>query len=335
MPDVYKSYEARDLGQEAVQRGVKAAAAAAPGLDADTLTPEALDADAAEALALAVIIQSWDFIRDGAWDKVDEGVLPLVLSNIERDHRLVPPLREILEEHGGDVDRTPVLNKLGSLERHLAQYAREGRRLLDELGLEEVSESDDLDDDEPISFDSMGDLPEAAPPTKLDPPKAPEPEPEPEEPSKPATIGQTMRSALNTEELRVRQADDKAADADVKADKLRRFRRVGFVTIGVLFCLAVVSILPMLRIGAPPSIGTYEDHLPITGVIRPSDSNVPYMVVMVGREWDGMPVQQRTTGLQSLFEHVLQNEEMQYIVVRSRDGLDSARIDSGGVDHYR
>lgn len=333
MPDVYKGYEARDLGKEAVKRGMEAAAAAALDLDPVAVTPETLDADAAEALALAVIIQSWDFIRDGAWDRVDEGILPLVLKNIERDHQLVPPLRTILEEHGGDIDRTPVLNKLSSLEHHLAQYAREGHKIIEERGLEPAADAGDLDSEEPLSFDSMDDSLEARAPVKLDP-LEPE-EPAPSKSDKPQTLGQTMRSALDTEEIRARKADDKAGASDKQRHRLRKFRQIGLVTIFVLLVLAILSIVPMLRFGAPPPMSTYADHLPIAGIIRPSDSNVPYMVIMVRREWDTMPQEQRTEGLQSLFDHVTQAEDVQYIVVRGRDGLDSARIDTGGVDHYR
>jgi hypothetical protein len=333
MPDVYKGYEAREVGQGTVKRGIEAAAAAVMDLDPDTLTADSMDADTAETLALAVIIQSWDFIRDGAWDRVDEGVLPLVLSNIERDHQLIPPIRTILEEHGGDVDRAPVLNKLGSLEHHLAQYAREGRKHLEELGLDLNAVASDLDSDEPISFDSMDDSLETKSPVKLEPPK--KKAPEPQEPGKPPTIPQTMRSALDTEELRARIADDKAEAAGNAAGKYQAFRRVGLVTIAVLAVLAIVSIVPLLRVGAPPTLGTYEGYLPLSGLIRPSDGDVPYMVVMIHPEWDQMPEQQRTEGMQALFEHVNQVEEIRYIVVRGRDGLDDARVDSNGVEHYR
>ncbi len=333
MPDVYKGYEAREVGQEVVKRGIEAASAAALDLDPETLAADSLDADAAETLALAVIIQSWDFIRDGAWDRVDDGVLPLVLCNIERDHKFVPALRAILEEHGGDIDRTPVLNKLGSLEHHLAQYAREGRKIVEERGLDQNVDPGDLDPEEPISFDSMDDSLETKSPIRLETPE--KKAPAPGETDKPQTIPQTMRSALDTEELRARIADDKAEAAGNAASKYRAFRRVGLVTIFVLAILAIVSLAPLLRIGAPPSLDTYEGYLPLSGVIRPSDGEVPYMVVMIRAEWDQMPEQQRTEGMQALFEHVNRVEKADYIIVRGRDGLDDARIDSNGVEHYR
>ncbi len=339
MPDVYRGYDAREAGQEAVARGMKAASALGNDLTPADVDPEEMDADTAEALALAVIIQTWDFIRGGAWENVDPDVLPMVYGNVERDFALVEPLRVILRDHAGDVDREPVITKLTSLERHLSQYTREGRKILDQLGIEEDSVSCDLSDsDNRISFDSMDDSGEIRSPILLAARKLTDSVTSvggrASVDGRPS-IGKTMRTALDTEEMRVRQADDKAARTARKTDRRRKFRLYGLVSIVILTVLAAVSIFPLLRIGAPPTIDTYAELVPIAGVIRPADDRVPHMIVIVNDDWDVMTEQQRTTRLQALFEQAHQVENTNYIVVRNRRGFDSARVDSVGVTHYR
>ena len=90
-----------------------------------------------------------------------------------------------------------------------------------------------------------------------------------------------------------------------------------------------------MRIGAPPSIDTYAELVPIAGVIRPADDRVPHIIVIVSDDWETMPQEQRTQRLQELFELSHQVENTNYIIVRNRRGFDSARVDSVGVTHYR
>lgn len=224
LPDVYRDSDASDAGKEAVSKGMEAATELADTLEPADADPDKMDADTAETLALAVIIQTWDFIRGGAWDSVDVDVLPKVFGNVERDHRMVDPLRKILAEGDQGRDRAPVIAKLTSLERHLSQYTREGRKLMDELGIDEDSVSCDLSsDDNPISFDPMDDSGEPKSPLLLAARKLTDSMSASSGSDRPS-IGQTMRTALDTEELRARTAGDKAVTAARKGDRLRKFR---------------------------------------------------------------------------------------------------------------
>ena len=155
MPRVYP--EGRVLDNKRYDIG----AAIAELLDDDTpitpdgLHPDRIETDAAEAVALAIVVQGWEFIRARGWDEVATGDFGDSLLQMERSVVMLDPLAELLECHPQGGDRAPILKALASSARHLRQSVREGRRLAAE---EPAAHGQDLPDqplDVAPSFDSL------------------------------------------------------------------------------------------------------------------------------------------------------------------------------------
>jgi len=306
LPNVYPDIRTRDEKRSDLAPGVENALSTV-----DDLTPKvcsSLDADTAEVVGLAIVIQVYEFLRDGGWEAVVADELAWALARLEYVKQLLIPIGLLLDQHPGDADRSLILRKLGAMSKHLNQIVREGRWFMDELGI----------DPDP---DAVGELP------SFDP--VPDEHETPAWMSRESTIGDSLEEVLSENRRRALEAQEAAAAKKrVIARRRAQLRIVGLLLIPALSILAVFSILPLLKLGTPAPVKTYTDIVPVQYMFH-VDAARPCTVFVVDESWDHRSPDRQLEDLLTLHRRVSGDGASTSIVIRNGDGLDLARVEEG------
>ena len=315
LPQVYVDRESREHKREALVGGVEGALAAV-----DELTPDdcgGLDGDVSEALALAIILQAYEFFQSGGWDGVERERLSWALSRLEHTQALAGPLGVKLASEPDEALRASILRKLESTATHLNQVVKEGQELLAE---QEVDPDSDEHEDLP-SFDPVPDEHEtpSASDVRSTPSASDVRSDRREEP-----LGIVLAQS-RSRERRTKRAEAKRQSAHAR---LRRAIRIsGFALIPVLAALALFSLRPLLPGGKAPRVDKYADLLPIQHVIRIQDSDEA--IFIVSPSWTSLEQERQLNDLTALYERANEVEAADSIVIRDTQGRDLARVEEG------
>ena len=326
LPQVYHSREAREDKRVALRDKVPDAISRSRHLDTAAIDLEGMDADTAEAIGLAVIIQVYDFLRDGAWEAVDNDHLIGPLTELRRDLGLLPPLMRLLEQDAADSDRSPVVKKLVGLQKHLLLLVREGK----ERAVRRTDMLDDEDSEIPESLTSFDSVPDS---DSLG-----------DDDDDDDNDDDAMVAAMATDfQDRVKDALEVANGLETAARQpgpgeegtiarvRRHARRVAPLIVGVLLICALVSVWPLLSRRTLPTVDDYSEFLPVLGLSRPVDTDRE-LVLVVDARWNAMGEAQRIDGARTLFEFARDAEGMFTVIVRDQQGLDVAQATAAGVE---
>jgi hypothetical protein len=327
VPRVYPEGRILDNKRYDLQPAIDALLDEKPDLVPELVDPDRMDTDAAEAVALAIVVQGWEFIRGGGWDDVDEGDFGETLACMERSAIMLDPLKDLLECHAQGGDRSPILKALSSSGHHLRQSVREGRRQSADQPAHDGSGIEESRLDAPPSFDSLDSISdEALSATRKE--------------SRTATQRLRERLALVRKRLkkkkREREREREAARTStepqsaafvaerVSSTGRRRLRIASVFLLAALLGLAGVSAYPLLGQWAIPAPVDYSSPLGIAGIMRLQGDD-PVVVFMVGQAWDDMSDGDRILNVTDLARQAASTEAAESIVVRDVRGYDVAR----------
>ena len=321
LPQVYHDRGTRKNKQEVLARGVEGALAVGGDLTPDQCGE--LDPDSGEALALAVILQAYEFFRNRGWDGIDASELTWTLSRLKHAQDLIDPLMTLLSEQPGASDRQAVIDKLEATGKHLNQAVKEGTQVVGDHGDElETGELGSLP-----SFDSFPDsVDELLGDEMLEPSTQSQ---EIERASAETQRDESVEAALDESERREKVKRDHQEERHHAATRRQnRLRYVGPAMLPVLVALALLSVWPWLKSGSNPKMDDYSDIVPVQHVIR-IRGEAPRTVFVVAEGWDRLDSNRQLQDLMTLYDRAQALEDATTIVVRDATGLDLARVEEG------
>jgi len=321
-PLVLESTDELNAYRSALRDGGEPLRARLDDLTPDHIAEGALTIEEQTALALALLIQGYQIVRD---HRNDPRHIPRGVFRISRRaYRMLKVLGPAIAGDEGDLDWSS-----------LARTVTECRRSMKPLIAERLRASRERAEarkmgDAVSSIDTAANIPGGPVAHR------------PEETALNALFEETMDTDLlaemsETQELpgarRTPKSTISVEPVPMAAAATREHRRTrtttGIAIVGVLLVIAAITFLPRM-LQSSPRAGVYEEFVPVRGVVRLRDAPEE-MIVLLDDRWDVVPTGEREDALRGLYNHANRIEDITKITVRDARGQDAALIVEGQI----
>lgn len=322
-PLVLESTDELNAYRSALRNGGEPLRARLDDLTPDHIAEGALTTEEQTALALALLIQGYQIVRD---HRERPRTIPRDVFRISRRaYRLLKVLGPVIAGDEGDLDWSSLARTVTDCRRSMKPLIAERLRASRERA--EARKMGDAVSSVSIAANIPG-----GPVTHR-----------PDETALDALFEDTMDTDLATElaaETQDFPVARKTPKTTISAEPIpmvaaatreqRRTRTTtGIAILGVLLVIAAITFVPRM-LQSSPRAGVYEEFVPVRGVVRLR--NAPEeMIVLLDDRWDEVPTGERKDALRGLYDRANRIEDVTKITVRDARGKDSALIVDGQI----
>jgi len=316
-------------------------------IKSEDVTAEQLPCEAADVLALCILLQGSEFLREHGKDGT--GCPKDDFKLLVNSYRLIKATKDVLVTQPELPHRLTLVRTLAELRSRLKpiinQRIKKSRKRAEQrikLGpngedLMIGSATDSIDTTIDFSIDESIDMDLSVPVEEegfsdelLTGGELPVPADRSPRPSAKKTT--TIEPTYESPSIGGRATGFEASLSvyDLDAAVARRRRIVAMIVAGAFLAVALGIQVPRWFLSRPPAMSNYTEHLPVTGLVRKKGDD-PSVVFMVDESWDDLTATAKNAGLEALYMEAHKREEVTRVVVRTTDGTDRAHIVDGTI----